>query len=112
MDGDMGPYDILDVRMQAADTIVFLDLTRARLLRMSRRTGSRFARSSARSASVSVRGFLASRRERRATSAASGPIARSIAAVSSSSSLKNPPPCEPGCTGTSLGSGIPLVQAG
>jgi adenylate kinase family enzyme len=25
MDGDLGPYDVLDVRMQAADTIVFLD---------------------------------------------------------------------------------------
>jgi hypothetical protein len=31
--------------------------TMAPLLRMSRRTGSRFARSSARSASASVRGF-------------------------------------------------------
>ena len=34
MDGDIGPYDILDVRMQAADTIVFLDLARA--LRVAR----------------------------------------------------------------------------
>ena len=40
--------------------------TIAPLLRMSRRTGSRFARSSARSASVSARGFWASRHERRA----------------------------------------------
>lgn len=27
MDGDLGPYDVLDVRMQAADTIVFLDFS-------------------------------------------------------------------------------------
>jgi len=27
MDGDLGPYDILDIRMQAADTIVFLDFS-------------------------------------------------------------------------------------
>lgn len=25
MDGDLGPYDVLDVRLQAADTVVFLD---------------------------------------------------------------------------------------
>jgi len=30
MDGDLGPYDILDVRLQAADTIVFLDFSPAR----------------------------------------------------------------------------------
>ena len=72
--------------------------TIAPLLRMSRRTGSRFARSSARSASVSARGFWASRHERRAAWGASGPMSRSIAAISSSSLSKNPPPCEPGCT--------------
>ena len=27
MDGDLGPYDVLDIRMQAADTIVFLDFS-------------------------------------------------------------------------------------
>jgi nicotinamide riboside kinase len=27
MDGDLGPHDILDVRMRAADTIVFLDFS-------------------------------------------------------------------------------------
>src|ERR1035437_4315196 len=30
MDGDLGPYDVLDVRLQAADTIVFLDFSPAR----------------------------------------------------------------------------------
>jgi hypothetical protein len=30
MDGDLGPYDVLDVRMQAADTIVFLDFSPVR----------------------------------------------------------------------------------
>jgi uridine kinase len=25
MDGDLGPYDVVDVRLQAADTVVFLD---------------------------------------------------------------------------------------
>ena len=25
MDGDLGPYDVIDVRLQAADTVVFLD---------------------------------------------------------------------------------------
>jgi hypothetical protein len=30
MDGDLGPYDVLDVRLQAADTIVFLDFSSAR----------------------------------------------------------------------------------
>ena len=29
-DGDLGPYDVLDVRLQAADTIVFLDFSPAR----------------------------------------------------------------------------------
>src|SRR5580704_13221070 len=29
MDGDLGPYDVLDVRLQAADTIVFLDFSPA-----------------------------------------------------------------------------------
>ena len=28
MDGDLGPYDVLDVRLQAADTIIFLDFSR------------------------------------------------------------------------------------
>lgn len=27
MDGDLGPYDVLDIRIQAADTIVFLDFS-------------------------------------------------------------------------------------
>ena len=27
MDGDLGPYDVLDVRLQAADTVVFLDFS-------------------------------------------------------------------------------------
>ena len=30
MDGDLGPYDVLDVRLRAADTIVFLDFSPAR----------------------------------------------------------------------------------
>jgi adenylate kinase family enzyme len=30
MDGDLGPCDVLDVRLQAADTIVFLDFSSAR----------------------------------------------------------------------------------
>lgn len=30
MDGDLGPYDVLDVRLAAADTIVFLDFSRLR----------------------------------------------------------------------------------
>src|SRR6202051_2059687 len=30
MDGDLGPYDVVDVRLQAADTIVFLDFSPAR----------------------------------------------------------------------------------
>jgi hypothetical protein len=28
MDGDLGPYDVLDVRLQAADTVAFLDFRR------------------------------------------------------------------------------------
>lgn len=27
MDGDLGPYDVVDVRFQAADTVVFLDFS-------------------------------------------------------------------------------------
>jgi hypothetical protein len=27
MDGDLGPYDALEVRLQAADTVVFLDFS-------------------------------------------------------------------------------------
>ena len=27
MDGDLGPYDVLDIRLQAADAIVFLDFS-------------------------------------------------------------------------------------
>ena len=27
MDGDLGPYDVIDVRLQAADTVVFLDFS-------------------------------------------------------------------------------------
>jgi adenylate kinase family enzyme len=30
MDGDLGPYDVLDVRLRAADTIIFLDFSRLR----------------------------------------------------------------------------------
>ncbi len=30
MDGDLGPYDVIDVRLQAADAIVFLDFPRWR----------------------------------------------------------------------------------
>jgi adenylate kinase family enzyme len=30
LDGDLGPYDVTDVRFQAADTIVFLDFSRFR----------------------------------------------------------------------------------
>ena len=27
MDGDLGPYDIVEVRLRAADTIIFLDFS-------------------------------------------------------------------------------------
>lgn len=30
MDGDLGPYDVLDVRLRAADTVVLLDLSLVR----------------------------------------------------------------------------------
>ena len=30
MDGDLGPYDVVDVRLQAADTVVFLDFSLVR----------------------------------------------------------------------------------
>jgi adenylate kinase family enzyme len=30
MDGDLGPYDVLEIRLRAADTIVFLDFSPAR----------------------------------------------------------------------------------
>jgi adenylate kinase family enzyme len=30
MDGDLGPYDVIDVRLQAADTVVFLDFSLVR----------------------------------------------------------------------------------
>jgi adenylate kinase family enzyme len=30
MDGDLGPYDVIDVRLRAADTIIFLDFSRLR----------------------------------------------------------------------------------
>jgi adenylate kinase family enzyme len=30
MDGDLGPYDVLEVRLQAADTVVFLDFSSLR----------------------------------------------------------------------------------
>ena len=38
MDGDLGPYDVIDVRLQAADTVVFLDFS---LLRCAWRAISR-----------------------------------------------------------------------
>ena len=30
MDGDLGPYDVIDVRLRAADTVIFLDFPRVR----------------------------------------------------------------------------------
>src|SRR5215831_8360171 len=27
MDGDLGPYDVIEVRLQAADTVIFLDFS-------------------------------------------------------------------------------------
>jgi hypothetical protein len=30
MDGDLGPYDVVDVRLHAADTIIFLDFSLVR----------------------------------------------------------------------------------
>ena len=30
MDGDLGPYDVLEIRLQAADTVVFLDFSPVR----------------------------------------------------------------------------------
>lgn len=30
MDGDLGPYDVVDIRLNAADTIIFLDFSIAR----------------------------------------------------------------------------------
>jgi adenylate kinase family enzyme len=33
MDGDLGPYDVVNVRLQAADTVVFLDFAPLRLPR-------------------------------------------------------------------------------
>jgi hypothetical protein len=30
MDGDLGPYDVIDVRLEAADTVVFLDFSPVR----------------------------------------------------------------------------------
>ena len=30
MDGDLGPYDVLEIRLRAADTVVFLDFSRVR----------------------------------------------------------------------------------
>src|SRR3984957_12488734 len=30
MDGDLGPYDVVEVRLRAADTIIFLDFSLAR----------------------------------------------------------------------------------
>ena len=42
IDGDLGPYDVLDVRLQAADTVVFLDFSllrcASRAIRRSRGT--------------------------------------------------------------------------
>lgn len=43
MDGDLGPYDAVEVRLRAADTVIFLDLSLARCawraLRRSRERG-------------------------------------------------------------------------
>jgi hypothetical protein len=33
MDGDLGPYDVIDVRLRAADTVVFLDFPPLRCAR-------------------------------------------------------------------------------
>jgi hypothetical protein len=33
MDGDLGPYDVIDVRLRAADTVVFLDFSPPRCAR-------------------------------------------------------------------------------
>jgi hypothetical protein len=45
MDGDLGPYDVAEIRFQAADTIIFLDFGRLRCarraVRRSRETRSR-----------------------------------------------------------------------
>lgn len=43
MDGDLGPYDVVEVRLGAADTIIFLDLSLARCAwRALRRSHERF----------------------------------------------------------------------
>jgi adenylate kinase family enzyme len=42
MDGDLGPYDVVEVRLQAADTIIFLDFSFVRCAwRASRRSCER-----------------------------------------------------------------------
>ena len=42
MDGDLGPYDAIEVRLQAADTIIFLDFSLIRCAwRAARRSGER-----------------------------------------------------------------------
>jgi adenylate kinase family enzyme len=42
MDGDLGPYDVLDVRLRAADTVIFLDFPRVRCAwRAARRSRER-----------------------------------------------------------------------
>ena len=42
MDGDLGPYDAVDVRLRAADTIIFLDFSLLRCaLRAARRSRER-----------------------------------------------------------------------
>jgi hypothetical protein len=43
MDGDLGPYDVVEVRLHAADTIIFLDVSVARCVwRALRRSRERF----------------------------------------------------------------------
>jgi adenylate kinase family enzyme len=42
IDGDLGPYDVVEVRLRAADTVIFLDLSLARCVwRASRRSRER-----------------------------------------------------------------------
>jgi len=40
MDGDLGPHDAIEVRLRAADTIIFLDFSLARCARRALRRSS------------------------------------------------------------------------